>query len=247
VTYTCAIFSENTDFTEKAHQVDRFCYLGGIYQWNHKIECLLNLPGVTVIGRSHLEGFICLHLEILTQEMDCLHCRKSTSELHQVRPILVRDLPIFGQPVYLRVPRRQFYCRHCQRYVTEKLEFLPWRRRYTQRYECQIYQRVLLSDIEQVSREEDLTYDEVEGIFKSVSSSAQKKTWGEVKRLSIDEVSKRKGHRDFVTVVSDIDQGSLIEVIDSHKQQEIINTLKQQWKDCCNNPRAFTRDMQLLY
>jgi transposase len=68
----------------------------------------------------------------------------------------------------------------------------------------------------------------VEGIFKSVSSSAQKKNWGEVKRLSIDEVSKRKGHRDFVTVVSDIDQGSLIEVIDSHKQQEIINTLKQQ-------------------
>jgi transposase len=44
----------------------------------------------------------------------------------------------------------------------------------------------------------------------------------------MDEVSKRKGSRDFVTVVSDIDQGCLLEVIDSHKQQDIIEVLLQQ-------------------
>lgn len=53
----------------------------------------------------------------------------------------------------------------------------------------------------------------------------------------------RKGHQDFVTVVSDIDEvnaapavarrenvdrGKLIEVIDSHKQEDIIEALKQQ-------------------
>jgi transposase len=38
----------------------------------------------------------------------------------------------------------------------------------------------------------------------------------------------RKGHQDFVTVVSDIDQGILIEVINSHKQEDIIEVLKQQ-------------------
>jgi len=32
----------------------------------------------------------------------------------------------------------------------------------------------------------------------------------------------RKGHQDFVTVVSDIDRG---ELIDSHLQEEIIETL----------------------
>lgn len=44
----------------------------------------------------------------------------------------------------------------------------------------------------------------------------------------MDEVSKRKGHRDFVTVVSDVERGCLIEVIDSHKQQEIIEVLNKQ-------------------
>ena len=49
-----------------------------------------------------------------------------------------------------------------------------------------------------------------------------------MKRLSIDEVSQRKGHQDFVTVVSDIDRRLLLEVIDSHKQENIIEVLKQQ-------------------
>ena len=46
--------------------------------------------------------------------------------------------------------------------------------------------------------------------------------------MSIDEVSKRKGHQNFVTVVSNIDAGELLEVIDSHKQDDIIEVLKQQ-------------------
>jgi len=32
----------------------------------------------------------------------------------------------------------------------------------------------------------------------------------------------RKGHQDFVTVISDIDRGELIELIDSHLQEDII-------------------------
>ncbi|MEQ8996088.1 MAG: transposase family protein [Coleofasciculus sp. B1-GNL1-01] len=117
------------------------------------IDSLLNLPEVTVIGYFRNEDFICLNLEILTKEMNCPHCQKYTQELHQVRQLLVRDLPIFGQPVYLRVPRQQFYCRQCQKYCTKKLEFLPGKRRYTRRYESHIYRRILLSNIEQISQE----------------------------------------------------------------------------------------------
>ena len=46
--------------------------------------------------------------------------------------------------------------------------------------------------------------------------------------MSIDEISKRKGHKDFVTVVCDIDRGDLVEVIDSHKQDKIVEVLEQQ-------------------
>jgi hypothetical protein len=48
-------------------------------------DFLLNLPGVTVVGRSQVEGCICFHLKILVREMDCPHCGKATKEQH-LRP-----------------------------------------------------------------------------------------------------------------------------------------------------------------
>lgn len=61
-----------------------------------------------------------------------------------------------------------------------------------------------------------------------MSINREKNTWEPSKRLCIDEISLRKGHQDFVTVVSDIEQGCLIEVIDSHQQGEIIEVLMEQ-------------------
>jgi transposase len=48
------------------------------------------------------------------------------------------------------------------------------------------------------------------------------------KRLSLDEFSRRKGKGNFATIVTDLDKSSLLEVIDSHKSDDIITVLKQQ-------------------
>jgi transposase len=44
----------------------------------------------------------------------------------------------------------------------------------------------------------------------------------------MDEISQRKGYRDFITMIANAETGNLLEVIDSHKQEEIIEALKQQ-------------------
>lgn len=191
------------------------------------LDSLLNLPEITVESCLQLEGYVCLNVRIIAKEVECSRCQNPTSELNQVRFILVRDLSTFGKPVYLKVPRRQFYCRKCQKYFTEKLEFIDWRRLHTQRYEESIYYRVQSSSIEQLSREEELSSEEIQGIFKHVSNQL-KKNWSPVFRLSLDEIAMHKGHKDFKTVVSNIDTGELLEVIDSHKQIEIIEVLIQQ-------------------
>ncbi len=49
--------------------------------------------------------------------------------------------------------------------------------------------------------------------------------WGGVRRLSSDEISQRQGHKHFVTVVVDIDRHKLLEMIPSHKQEQIMETL----------------------
>lgn len=141
------------------------------------LDYLLDLPGVKVETCTQIEGQIYFQLSVLASGIICPHCNNYTEELHQNRSILARDLSVFGRSVYLQVPRRQFYCPTCQRYSTEKLEFLDKKRRHTQRYEQNIYARVQKSSISQIGREEGLSYDEIKSIFTHVHSS-QKKTAG---------------------------------------------------------------------
>jgi len=90
-------------------------------------------------------------------------------------------LSVFGRPVYLKIPRRQFYCPSCQRYPTERIDFLDVKRRHTQRYEQNIYERAKQSNMEQIGREEGLSYDEIKGIFEQVNK--KKPNWKRVKRI----------------------------------------------------------------
>jgi len=139
------------------------------------LDTLLNLPNLTVESCTQQQKQVFLKLQFLTEISDCPHCRNASDKLHQNRPVLIRDLPVFGQSVYLQLPRRQFYCTSCQRYFTERLSFVDWERRYTQRYEDAIYHRVQATSIEQASREEDLSWAQVQGIFQHKFNQEKKR------------------------------------------------------------------------
>ena len=138
------------------------------------LDILLDLPNVSVFTCEQVEGFTVLKLKLLNEGISCPHCHSYTEEVHQNRPILVRDLPISGRKIYLKVPRRQFYCQSCQRYSTEKLTFLEAGRNYTLRYETYIYEQVKELTIEQISIKEELSYERVSNIFQRVSKGKKK-------------------------------------------------------------------------
>lgn len=207
------------------------------------LDRLLALPDVTVESCQEIEEDICLNLRLLNEGINCPHCQHYTEDIHQNRPGLIRDLSICGRRVYLKVPRRQFRCSHCGKSPREPLLFLKPYRRHTKRYEEYIYQRVVATNIEQVSREEKLNYDEIKGIFDYISRQHLKKNWQPAKRISIDEISSHKGHQDFKTVVSDIDRGKLLEVIDSHTQAGVAEALESQPSQLRNQVEEVSVDM----
>jgi transposase len=65
-------------------------------------------------------------------------------------------------------------------------------------------------------------------VFLLRSIPLKKNSWESVKRISIDEISMRKGKGSFVTVISDIEGSNLIEMIDSQCQQDIVEVLMRQ-------------------
>jgi transposase len=83
------------------------------------LDYVLALPGVRVETCIQVEGKIFLGLSILSEGIVCHPCKNSTKKLHQARLIIVINLSFFCRLVYLKIPRRQFYCPSCLRYVTE--------------------------------------------------------------------------------------------------------------------------------
>lgn len=138
------------------------------------LDGLLNLPHITIERCIKNDRKTILKVGFLTDYATCPHCQKSTDELHQIRTILIRDLPISGQLIELEIPRRQYYCKNCQKYFTEQLCFVDEGRRYTQRYEEYIYYRVQVTTVSQVKREEELSWDQIQGIFNHQRSQVKK-------------------------------------------------------------------------
>ena len=82
------------------------------------------------------------------------------------------------------------------------------------------------SNIEQVSREEELSREIVQSIFNNVEKR-KKREWGNPKKVGIDEFAERKGHKNFVTVVSNIDNGKPLEIIEGREGDNLIEVLSE--------------------
>ena len=51
--------------------------------------------------------------------------------------------------------------------------------------------------------------------------------WGNPKKVGIDEFAERKGHKNFVTVVSNIDNGKPLEIIEGREGDKLIEVLSE--------------------
>ena len=133
---------------------------------------------------------IVVKLQLVNAGINCPNCTEYISQAHQTRSVLVRDLSIFGQVVYLKVPRRQFYCSTCKKSPTETLLWTNRKQRQTNRYQEYIYERVSVAGdpprkeltVKQVSENEKMcvageprrSEDAVQDIFHKVASSEKK-------------------------------------------------------------------------
>ena len=73
---------------------------------NFHLDGLLNLPDITIERCIKNDRKTILKVVFFTNYATCPHCQQSRDELHQIRPILIRDLPISGQLIEWEISRR---------------------------------------------------------------------------------------------------------------------------------------------
>jgi len=189
---------------------------------------LLAIPNYKVVGVEMTEDTITLDIQSTLKGVECLRCGAYCTNLHENHPRTVRDLPISGKACYLRFIRRRFFCSHCRDPFSESLSFVQERRDYTKRYQAWIFHQVKENNITAVQRLEGLTYDQIESIFLTEARARiPANPFANLKRLGIDEISLRKGKQDFVLILTNLDTGDVVDVLEKRTQDKLRARLEQ--------------------
>ncbi len=189
---------------------------------------LLSIPNYKVVGVEMADGTITLDIESTLDGAECPRCGTCCTDLHENHWRTVRDLPISGKACYLHFTRRRFFCSHCRDPFSESLSFVQKRRDYTKRYQAWIFHQVKENNIAAVQRLEGLTYDQIESIFLTEARvRIPANPFANLKRLGIDEISLLKGKQDFVLILTNLDTGDVVDVLEKRAQDKLRSRLEQ--------------------
>jgi transposase len=112
---------------------------------------------------------------------------------------------VFGHPTYLRYRPKRYRCEYCDGQPTSS-QRLEWHESNSPNifaYEQHILLQLVNATLEDVAVKERLSYDGVLGILER--HICDKVDWSQhitLDRLGLDEIALRKGHGDFVTIVT---------------------------------------------
>jgi len=187
---------------------------------------LLNIPYYEVVHAEITQETIELEIQSTLKYIPCPSCQESCSSIHENHPRRIRDLPISGKACYLRFVRRRFFCQRCQKPFSEPLDFVDLRRDYTKRYQAMIFNMVRENNILSVHRLEQLSFDQIESIFlDEAKKRIPQNPYKHLKRLGVDEIALRKGKGNYVLILSNLDTGHVIDVLQNRTKETLKSSL----------------------
>ena len=193
----------------------------------------LGLPQIKILNiQGDKEGNYQLEIRSTETEGCCHVCGTVSTHFHGYdREVTIQHLPILGKGCYLHIKLPRFMCDHCPKKTTTTLQ-PNWRRRnsaYTTDFEEYIMKSLINSTVSDVSRKEGIGEGVVSRLLDAyISTEVDWNTVEEIGQLGIDEISIRKGHKDFVTIITARLRGEirLLAVLKDRKKATVIEFFK---------------------
>lgn len=174
------------------------------------INLPLDIPNVEVLRTEIQEnGDYIITVKSIKNGTTCRVCGKAVEKYHgQDREIEVRHLPILGHRVYIRIRPLRYECPDCsdengKTTTTQRLDWYNPKNSLTRAYEEHLLLSLVNSTTQDVSKKERIGYDMVRGVL--LHRVNQKVNWSTIESLEtvgIDEIALRKGHKDFVAIIT---------------------------------------------
>jgi len=215
------------------------------------LEIPLDVAGVNIEGVEFTEeGEIFVTITSTIEGTACHICGQEIAECYgENREIILRHLSILGKPTYLKFRPRRYRCSHCkaQPTTTQKLPWYEPRSPHTRAYENHILLGLVNSTVMDVSIKEGIGYEAVMGIIeRHVSPEVDWSEFEDLEIMGADEIALKKGHRDFVTIVSVCLRNGkkrVIGVLEDRKKETVRKFFRSIPKHLRKTVRVFCTDL----
>jgi transposase len=210
------------------------------------ITKLLDIQELIVVDIEIKENEVILNCNNHFDYSVCPDCVNVSSTLHENIQKNIRDVSLIGKRCFIHFIHRRFFCENCRNTFMEGLSFLEPNSIYTNRYEQYVYHLCRENTFTFVSHFECLGYDATEGIYyRQVSKKVL--TDNDIEILGIDEISMKKGHKDFVLVISDIGNKRVIDVLSNRLKESLDKYFDEMPQEAKSKIKQVSMDMWSPY
>jgi len=174
---------------------------------DNSVQIPLDLPDVWVLEVSKTEqGDWLIGVESTVEGTKCHRCGRPISHFQGYdQSIRVRHLPVFGQSVFIEFRPKRYRCDHCEGKptTTQRVSWHELRSPNTKPYEQWVLRLLRNSTVVDVSRELDISEETVTGVIdRWMSTEVNWEQFDRIEIVGIDEIALKRGHHDYVTLVT---------------------------------------------
>jgi len=193
----------------------------------------LDLPDVEITSvRDGEKGELILEVKSTPTFTYCRYCQRKISAFHgHDRPVRLQHLPILERKVFIELRPKRYICRDCDGHptTTQQPEWYSPNSPHTKALDQWLLKRLMNATVSDVSRCGQVSYDAVEGcIDRYVDKTLDWKSLAPFTTLGLDEIALRKGHRNFVCVVTALDaagQVRVLAILPDRRKQTVLDFL----------------------
>ena len=167
---------------------------------------------------------------------ECIVIRKTPKYIRKVR-----DLNMIKRSVYLHLEVHQYLC-ECGRHFIEGFDFVKANKSYTNRQAKWIIEMSRKQSHTEVGRLVEMNHKTVERICYS-STFERTIDWSKIDRIGIDEFAFKKGHKDFITIIVDLNTHEIIDILEYRDKASLRTYFQGLGVEACNKVADFCSDM----
>jgi transposase len=185
---------------------------------NQRLTRFVLLPELKLISHKSIGEIVNIYVteKIRVPFEICPKCASPSKSIYDKRVVSVKDEPLRGSQVVLKIIKRRYFCKPCKKPFTEPVTGIMPRRKTTQRF-----RRSLLwacdnfSDLKKVKRAYKCSTALLYKIlYEQLELKLREYQYPWPQKIGIDEhfFSRNKGYREFATVFTDMTNKRLREV-----------------------------------